>query len=109
LEKNRTGEIVLFAIDGRIAEKVDGKITGKWINFKKGDVGKIINARSLGKWSKDIVFTVGVAGGVIKLRGSSLDFPRNSDIKILYDAMMIADPSNRVSKTDIDAGKGAEY
>jgi len=106
------GEVVAFRIAGKVAEKRDGVITGRWISFEEGDVGKIVGVRYIsgnGRDSGQKVYEIVLQGGVIRLRSNNVSFMRDSEISIPFDALMKADPDARVRAEDLDVEGDPEY
>jgi hypothetical protein len=104
--KHGVGEIAMLLIDGKVAEKDEsGKLTGRMIAFKKGDVGAVIEER--GKSWKDKVYMISLAKGVVTLRANALSFPDSDDVRIPQAALKKADPDYSIRDEDRD--EGADY
>jgi len=104
--RNCVGEPVILTIGGKVAEKKsDGKLTGKMIAFKEGDLGIVVGNK--GKVGGRQVYSVCIPGGVITLNDRAVDFPENNELKISHEAMLRAHPDYRVKEEDKKTG--AEY
>jgi len=104
--RHGTGEIAMLLIDGKVAEKdVNGKLTGRMIAFKKGDVGAVIEER--GKSWRDKSYLVSLSQGVVLLRANALAFPDSDEIRIPQAALRVADPDYFIRDEDRD--EGADY
>ena len=78
MPKSDIGKRAMINIDGKVQEKLDGRPTGKWIEFKKGDVGRIVEIRVIQlRWKiKTRIYVVRLKDrGVVELRSNCLVFP----------------------------------
>jgi hypothetical protein len=81
--KGDIGKRVIINIDGKVQDKKDGRPTGKWIEFKKGDVGRIVEIKEIQlRWKiKTRMYLVRLKDrGIVELRSNCLLFP--GDIKM---------------------------
>jgi hypothetical protein len=103
--KDFIGEIVVVNITAKVAEKdKSGKLTGKMIGFKEGDVGKIAGVRGKGR---ERAFFVSLAKGTVLLRGDVLDFPEDDEIRIPTAVLHKSHPDYLIREEDRD--EGAQY
>lgn len=103
----RTGDIVSLKISGKTAKKKNGKPTGKWIEFKDGDVGRIVYSNSR-KRASDVIYVVQLlkGGGLLRLRAQHFVSMRDFDIRLSKSDFEKIDMS--ALKKDFVA-KNAEY
>jgi len=100
------GDFVIVTVNGRVAEKDrDGKLTGKMISFKNGDMGRIVSVR--GSKLVDKVFVVALQDGMVTFRANSLGFPCGEDVALSREALQKSHPDYQIR--DGDKGSGVDY
>ena len=100
------GEHVFIKISVKIAEKKNGKVTGKMIEFKEGDFGIVSGVRKVdGKKQYSVI----VKGNCIYLFGRDLEFMRDFDVYVPPMAMARVDIEGDIPRKDKDLTVNAEY
>lgn len=108
--RKEIGAIVMVMIDGKVAEKKDGKLTGRMIELKKNMVGKVASARTVGMGTQKIrAYTIQLSNGVVELRANHVTFPEGGDVRIPHSALLMADPDYQMKDEDLEATEEVEY
>lgn len=116
--RNRVGDIAVVTIDGKVAEKdKDGRLTGKMIQLKKGDIGKVVSERGVTvEWKssnghryerQQRLFLLSMAKGMVMLRDNSVSFCNEDDMGISRAAFQKSHPDFKIRQSDMD--EGADY
>ena len=117
--RSRVGDIAVVTVEGRVAEKdKEGKITGRMIALKKGDIGKVVSERSvMDEWKgkngyryekKKRLFLLSVATGMVQLRDNAVSFDCEDDMGMTKEAFMKSHPDFKVRESDRD-DEGVDY
>jgi hypothetical protein len=102
------GDFVSADVAGKVAQKNgDGYvIRGKWITYRRGDIGRIINKRPVGtEW----LYKVSFPGGVVELYSRHLSQMGDEDIAVDRNKMAVLAADRVVSKSDKKCHGNAEY
>lgn len=109
--RSSVGEIVSVTVEAKVAEKnKDGGITGRMIQLRRGDIGKIVSERQVreevkGRGGdsyerKQRVFLISLANGMVTLRENSVSFSEDIEERIPKFAMRKAHPDYKIRDSD---------